>query len=144
MHLLGTSRYSLWSKLRRRVPDCDIQTKTVSKVVADDHKRNVAHFADRSPPVEADLVIGADGVKGITKQALFPEQEICRPKYQGLVGVGGFISTEEVQGPVEKGLMNLVFGRNGFFGYFFSNSTSSALDSGSAYHVSEPGEALAW
>ncbi|KAL4742020.1 hypothetical protein BDV11DRAFT_203108 [Aspergillus similis] len=132
MHLLGTSRHSLLSNLRRRIPNCDIQTKRVSKVVANKHGSNVVHFANGSPPVEADLVIGADGVKGITKQAL------------GLVGVGGFISTEEVQGLVEKGSMNLVFGGNGFFGYFYSNSTSSALHRGSAYHVSEPGETLAW
>ncbi|KAL5002072.1 hypothetical protein BDV10DRAFT_202941 [Aspergillus recurvatus] len=144
MHLLGTSRHSLWSNLRRRILDYDIQTKRVSRVVVHDHGRNVVHFADGSPPIEADLVIGADGVKGITKQALFPEQQICRPEYQGLVGVGGLISTEEVQGLVEKGSMNLVFGGNGFFGYFFSNSTSFVLDSGSAYHVSEPGETLAW
>ncbi|KAL6232661.1 hypothetical protein BDW75DRAFT_242754 [Aspergillus navahoensis] len=144
MHLLGTSRHSLWSNLRRRIPDCDIRTKRVSRVVADDRGRNMVYFADGNPPVEADLVIGADGVKGVTKHALFPEQQICGPEYQGLVGVGGFISTEEVQGLVEKGSMNLVFGGNGFFGYFFSDCTSSALDSGSAYHVSEPGEALAW
>lgn len=40
--------------------------------------------------------------------------------------------------------MNLVFGGNGFFGYFYSNSASSAQHRGSAYDVSEPGETLAW
>ncbi|KAL4979579.1 hypothetical protein BDW66DRAFT_157402 [Aspergillus desertorum] len=144
MHMLGTSRHSLWSSLRRRIPDCNIQTKRVSRVVANDSGRNVVHFADGSLPVEVDLVMGADGVKGITKRALFPEQQICRPEYQGLVRVGGFVFASEVQGLVEKGSMNLVFGGNGFFGYFLSNSTSSALDNGSEYHVSEPGETLAW
>lgn len=40
--------------------------------------------------------------------------------------------------------MNFVFGGNGFFGYFFSESTASAPDRDSPYQVSEPGENLAW
>lgn len=40
--------------------------------------------------------------------------------------------------------MNFIFGGNGFFGYFFSDSASSALKRDSPYHVSEPGETLAW
>ncbi|KAL3470925.1 hypothetical protein BJX99DRAFT_250843 [Aspergillus californicus] len=127
MHLLGTSRHSLWSSLWMRIPECDIETK----------RRNEVHFVDGSSSVEADLVIGADGVKGITKRALFPEQEdIYEPEYQGLVGVGGFISTEEVRGLVEKGSMNSLFGGNGFFGYFFSNSAPSAPNRDSIYHTS--------
>ncbi|KAL4904932.1 hypothetical protein BDW74DRAFT_178502 [Aspergillus multicolor] len=143
MHLLWVSRHSLWSSLRRRVPDRDIRTKRVSRVIASEFGRNMVHFADESSPVDADLVIGADGLKGITKQALFPGQEICKPEYQGLVSVGGFISAE-VQGLVDEGSMSLVFGGNGFFGYFFSNSDSSAPDRDSVYHVSEPGQSLAW
>ncbi|RDW62904.1 FAD-dependent oxidoreductase [Aspergillus mulundensis] len=144
MHLLGISRHSLWSSLRRRIPDRDIQTKRVSRVVANQDGRNMVYFADESSSVDADLVIGADGLKGITKSALFLGQEICRPEYQGLVGVGGFISADEVQGLVEKGSMSLVFGGNGFFGYFFSNSSLSAPDRDSPYHVSEAGQTLAW
>lgn len=58
-----------------RIPDRDIVTKRVAEVVASPDGRNVVHFADDSPPVEADLVIGADGLKGIVKRALFPETE---------------------------------------------------------------------
>ncbi|KAL4784968.1 hypothetical protein BJX76DRAFT_325939 [Aspergillus varians] len=145
VHLLGTSRHSLWRNLRLRIPDCDIQTRRVLSVVANRDGRNVVRFADGGEPVEADLVVGADGIRGVTKQALFPgEEELYAPQYQGLVGVGGFISTEKVQGLVEKGTMNLVFGGNGFFGYFFSNSSISAPDRESIYHVSEPGKTLGW
>ncbi|KAI9376393.1 hypothetical protein BJX61DRAFT_538922 [Aspergillus egyptiacus] len=123
MHLLGISRHSLWWGLRTRIPDRDMRTKKVSRVVAREDGRNEVHFADGSPFVEADLVIGADGVKGVSKLALLSEADevdLYKPIYQGLVGVGGFISTEEVQSLVEEGSMNLVFGGNGFFGYFFS------------------------
>jgi 2-polyprenyl-6-methoxyphenol hydroxylase-like FAD-dependent oxidoreductase len=40
--------------------------------------------------------------------------------------------------------MNFVFAGNGFFGYFFADSASSASNRDSLYHVSEPGESLAW
>lgn len=50
----------------------------------------------------------------------------------------------DVKDIVEKGSMNFVFGGNGFFGYFFADSDPSAPNRGSPYHVSEPGESLAW
>lgn len=40
--------------------------------------------------------------------------------------------------------MNFVFGGNGFFGYFFSESSMSAANRDSPYHVSDPGDSLAW
>ncbi|KAJ0425583.1 hypothetical protein BJY00DRAFT_308321 [Aspergillus carlsbadensis] len=145
MHLLGTSRHSLWRNLRSRIPDSDIRTKWVLQVVANSDGRNMAYFTDDSPPAEADLVIGADGIKGITKKAIFPDREdLYTPEYQGLVGVGGFISADEVKDLVDDGSMNLVFGGNGFFGYFFSTSAPSAPNRGSVYHVSKPGESLGW
>jgi 2-polyprenyl-6-methoxyphenol hydroxylase-like FAD-dependent oxidoreductase len=63
---------------------------------------------------------------------------------RGLVGVGGFIPSADVKGLVEKGSMNFIFGGNGFFGYFFSESASSAEHRDSPYHVSEPADSLAW
>jgi 2-polyprenyl-6-methoxyphenol hydroxylase-like FAD-dependent oxidoreductase len=40
--------------------------------------------------------------------------------------------------------MNFVFGGNGFFGYFFSTSSSTDPHRDSPHHVSEPGDLLAW
>lgn len=40
--------------------------------------------------------------------------------------------------------MNFVFGGNGFFGYFFSESSESSPQRDSPYHVSEPGDSLSW
>lgn len=73
MHMVASSRHSLWRCLRLRVPDGLIVQKRVVEVFANAEGRNVVKFADGSPPVEADLVIGADGLKSTVKKALFPE-----------------------------------------------------------------------
>ncbi|KAJ5399382.1 hypothetical protein N7465_009871 [Penicillium sp. CMV-2018d] len=145
-HMLATSRHSLWTALRGRIPDHQIIHKRISQVVARSDGRNLIYFAGDSPPVEADLVIGADGVRGIAKRALFPdaEEDPYPPDYEGLVGVGGFIPAADVKDFVEPGSMNFVFGGNRFFRYFFSESSMSAVNRDSPYHISEPGESLAW
>lgn len=73
LNMVACSRHSLWRSLRTRIPDEDIVTKRVSHVVANPEGRNIVHFVDGSEPVEADIVIGADGVKSTAKRALFPE-----------------------------------------------------------------------
>ncbi|KAF4583104.1 extracellular salicylate hydroxylase/monooxygenase [Ophiocordyceps camponoti-floridani] len=145
MNMVASSRHWLWRCLRNRVPDDAIVNKTVTQVVAKGEGRNVVRFVDGTS-VEADMVIGADGLNGLTKNALFPEagSDPFPPIYEGLVGVGGFIPSSEVRHLVEKGTINFVFGGNGFFGYFFADSAKSDPNRESPYHVSEPGESLGW
>ncbi|PHH76419.1 hypothetical protein CDD82_3998 [Ophiocordyceps australis] len=146
MHTVASSRHRLWSCLRSRIPESDIVVKQVTHVVADPMRRNTISFADGSPSVEADMVIGADGVKSPTRRALFPDSEHddFSPHFEGLIGVGGFIPSANAQKHVEKGTMNFVFGGNGFFGYFFADSAAGAPQRASPFHVSEPGDRLAW
>jgi 2-polyprenyl-6-methoxyphenol hydroxylase-like FAD-dependent oxidoreductase len=73
LNMVACSRHSLWRSLRTRIPDDAIVTKRVSQVIANPKGRNIIHFVDGSESVEADIVIGADGVKSIAKRALFPE-----------------------------------------------------------------------
>ncbi|PYH97180.1 FAD/NAD(P)-binding domain-containing protein [Aspergillus ellipticus CBS 707.79] len=145
-HLLGTSRHSLWRCLRTRIPDAVIVHKRISEVIANSQGRNLIHFTDNSPPIETDLIIGADGLKSIVKRALFPEasEDPYPPQYEGLVGIGGFVPSAQVQSHVSPGSMNFIFGGNGFFGYFYANSAASSPHPDSAYHVSPPGDLLAW
>lgn len=63
---------------------------------------------------------------------------------RGLVGIGGFVSAAEVKDCVDRGSMNFIFGGNGFFGYFFSDSCSSDPRRDSPFHISESGDSLAW
>ncbi|KAF7554059.1 hypothetical protein G7Z17_g3157 [Cylindrodendrum hubeiense] len=146
MHAVACSRHSLWRCLRSRIPNEHIVNKMVTDITANADGRNFVRFVDGSDPVEADLVIGADGVHSTAKRALFPEspEDPYQPNYEGLVGIGGFVSTADVKEFVEKGSMNFVFGGSGFFGYFFSESCSSNSHRDSPFHISEPGESLAW
>ncbi|KAJ3548121.1 hypothetical protein NM208_g1153 [Fusarium decemcellulare] len=172
MHSVACSRHSLWRCLRSRIPDEHIVNKRVLNVTANANSKSVIRFADGSDSIEADLVVGADGVRSIAKMALFPESKDPYPPnyeyvksafpivhndhnkfnpghsadftFRGLVGIGGFVSAADVKEYVEKGSMNFIFGGNGFFGYFFSDSCPSSLHRDSPFHVSEPGESLAW
>ncbi|KAI5459130.1 hypothetical protein BGZ63DRAFT_415784 [Mariannaea sp. PMI_226] len=146
MHSVGCSRHLLWRCLRDRISDDHISNKRVLDVTANAQGKNIVRFADGSDPVEADLVIGADGVRSTAKRALFPEskEDPYLPNYEGLVGIGGFIPASEVKDCVEKGSMNFIFGGNGFFGYFFSDSSLSDPHRDSPFHISEPGDSLAW
>ncbi|KAH7126535.1 hypothetical protein B0J13DRAFT_565620, partial [Dactylonectria estremocensis] len=146
MHSVACSRHSLWSCLRSRIPDGQIVNRRVLKVTANSQGKNAVHFVDGGDPIEADLVIGADGVQSTAKRALFPDSndDPYPPNYEGLVGIGGFVPATDVERHVEKGSMNFIFGGNGFFGYFFSDSCPSEPHRDSPFHISEPGGSLAW
>ncbi|KAL7786968.1 hypothetical protein V8C37DRAFT_412316 [Trichoderma ceciliae] len=146
LNMVASSRHSLWRCLRTRIPDKDIVTKRVAQVVGNPEGRNIVQFVDGSDPVEADLVIGADGVKSIARRALFPEatEDPYPPHYEGLVGIGGFIPVTGLADFVDKGSMNFIFGGNGFFGYYFPDSSPSDPNRDSPYLVSEPGDTLGW
>lgn len=82
---VAISRHLLWRSLRTRVPDGIIINKRISQVVAGSYDEPVVvRFEDGSKPVEADLVIGADGLRSITKNALFPDikGDIYPPQYE--------------------------------------------------------------
>ncbi|KAL6819875.1 hypothetical protein V8C40DRAFT_65612 [Trichoderma camerunense] len=146
LNMVACSRHALWRSLRARIPDAAIVNKRVLQVVANPEGRNIVQFVDGSDPIEADSVIGADGVKSIVKRALFPEasEDPYPPHYEGLVGIGGFIPAAGLEEFVENGSMNFIFGGNGFFGYFFSDSDPSDPNRESPYAVSKPGATLAW
>ncbi|KAL7892073.1 hypothetical protein HDV63DRAFT_398842 [Trichoderma sp. SZMC 28014] len=145
LNMVACSRHSLWRSLRTRIPDEDIVTKRVSQVVANAKGRNMIHFVD-GESVEADIIIGADGVKSTAKKALFPEaaEDQYPPHYEGLVGIGGFIPAGGLAEFVEKGSMNFIFGGNGFFGYYIAESDPSDPNRENPHVASEPGETLAW
>ncbi|RSL99902.1 hypothetical protein CEP52_009436 [Fusarium oligoseptatum] len=146
MYSVACSRHSLWRCLRDRIPDEHIVNKRVLNVTANAQGKNIVRFADGSNPVEADLVIGADGVRSIAKEALFPDakENPYPPNYEGLVGIGGFVPAADVRESVDKGSINFVFGGSGFFGYFFSDSSPSDPERDSPSHVCELGDSLAW
>lgn len=75
MHMVASSRHLLWKALRSRIPDEHIVNKRISEVIARPDGKNIVRFNDESPEIEADLVIGADGVRSTAKRALFPDSK---------------------------------------------------------------------
>ncbi|KAN0086404.1 hypothetical protein V8E54_000092 [Elaphomyces granulatus] len=146
MNSLGLPRHNFWKCLDERVPRGIIVNKRVSHVEVNTKSRNIVHFVDGSSPVDADLVVGADGLKSVVKKAMFLDAkgDEYAPQYEGLAGIGGFVPSADLREHIEKGTMNLVFGGSGFFGYFYSESSKSDPNRDSPYHISEPGETVAW
>ncbi|KAF2830576.1 FAD/NAD(P)-binding domain-containing protein [Ophiobolus disseminans] len=66
---------------------------------------------------EADLVIGADGVRSVVREALFGGDERYKPVYTGQSGVGGFLNAPIPHYITDNKAMVFCFGGNGFFGY---------------------------
>lgn len=84
LHMVATSRHAFWRALCARIPPQDITKRRISRVFANPNGRNLVEFADGSPSVEADLVIGADGVRSTVRKALFPddEEDLYQPHYE--------------------------------------------------------------
>ncbi|OLF05901.1 FAD-dependent oxidoreductase [Actinophytocola xinjiangensis] len=71
-----------------------------------------ARFADGST-AEGDLLIGADGLRSVTRRIIDPQAPA--PRYVPLMNVGGYATGLDVD--VEPGVFNMVFGRRCFLGY---------------------------
>lgn len=84
MNMVMSSRDTFWRCLRSRVPDAHIINKRIEKIVANPDGKNQIFFVDGSPSEEADLVIGADGVRSTAKRALFPDakEDPYPPQYE--------------------------------------------------------------
>jgi 2-polyprenyl-6-methoxyphenol hydroxylase-like FAD-dependent oxidoreductase len=66
-------RQTLWHCIREHVPDAVIVQKKISKVVAASGKRPSISFADDTPDMECDLVLGCDGLRSIVRKAIFSD-----------------------------------------------------------------------
>ncbi len=75
--------------------------------------RAVARFADGSC-LEADVVIGCDGVRSTTRRLALPDAP--EPTATGLLDLGGFARVDGL--PFAPGVNAMVFGARAFFGAF--------------------------
>ncbi|KKZ63826.1 hypothetical protein EMCG_01931 [[Emmonsia] crescens] len=137
---VSMSRHAIWRTLRSRIPDEVLVTKRVVEVVANANGQNIIKLADGSADVEVDLVIGADGLKSVTKNALFPGAG----KDPGMVGIGGFMPLADVSPNIEAGAMTIVFGGNGFFGYAPSDTSTEAPNRHIPQGIMPPGKTVMW
>ncbi|RRS01650.1 FAD-dependent oxidoreductase [Glycomyces terrestris] len=72
----------------------------------------IAQFDDRTT-AEADILIGADGIRSAVRGLIDPS---VRPRYTGLIGLGGYIDGPAGVPPT-GGDFRMVFGRRAFFGH---------------------------
>lgn len=63
------SRQAIWDALRDRIPDDAIKQKTIKEISSGEDGRPCIHLQDGSI-TDADIVIGADGVKSVVKRAV--------------------------------------------------------------------------
>ncbi|KAJ2999194.1 hypothetical protein NUW58_g58 [Xylaria curta] len=125
--------------LRNRVPnDVIIRRKIVDVKLAEGNNRPALVFQDQTTE-DFDFVIACDGIWSCVRRAMFggqgQNQYEFSPQYEGLVGVGGFISSSKIR-DTPAGEMNVVLGANGFFGYGYT--TGDPQDS------SKPGDTATW
>ncbi|KAL8738181.1 MAG: hypothetical protein Q9181_000994 [Wetmoreana brouardii] len=120
LHTVLISRQRLWDCLRAHVPDSAIvDRKIVCGVHYNKDGRPAIQFADETPDLDADLIIGADGAKSVVKRAVTGDGKIDEQPavFDGLTGVGGFISSSYLPEDEPRGRMTVTFGAHGFFGY---------------------------
>ncbi|KAL8762574.1 MAG: hypothetical protein Q9184_001428 [Pyrenodesmia sp. 2 TL-2023] len=120
LHTVLITRQRLWECLRQHVPDKVIaDRRAVSGIIYSKAQRPVIQFADGSTNLEADLVIGADGVKSVIKKSITGDGRVDKYPaiFDGLVGVGGFVSSSLLPENEPRGRMTVTFGAHGFFGY---------------------------
>lgn len=129
--MIMSMRQGVWDCLREKVPEEVIQAgRAVSKVDRGPNVKPTLCFADGTNSDEFDLVIGADGVRSVVRNAVTQAE----PIYEGLCGIGGFFPSSYLPTlpsdlilPAPQSPVVMTFGAEGFFGYGPCNS-----DSGSA------------
>ncbi|KAI4239189.1 MAG: hypothetical protein LQ352_007817 [Teloschistes flavicans] len=120
LHTVLISRQRLWDCLRMHVPDSAIADQcTVSGVTYTGDQRPIIKFSDDIPDLAADLVIGADGAKSVVKKSITGDGKTDQypAVFDGLTGVGGFVSSSQLPENEPRGRMTVTFGAHGFFGY---------------------------
>ncbi|KAI4259264.1 MAG: hypothetical protein L6R42_004648 [Xanthoria sp. 1 TBL-2021] len=120
LHTVLIGRQRLWDCLRDHVPDDAIlNNKIVVGLSFTRDQKSRMEFADGSPGLEADLVIGADGAKSVVKRYVTGNGTVDEHPavFDGLIGVGGFVPSSYLSENEPRGTMTVTFGSQGFFGY---------------------------
>lgn len=81
------------------------------RAIAEQNGKVVARFEDGTEAV-GDFLIGCDGIHSRTRTEILPASP--QPEYTGLINFGGFATGLNLP---PTPLMQMVFGRRGFFGY---------------------------
>ncbi|KAK9775140.1 putative FAD/NAD(P)-binding domain-containing protein [Seiridium cardinale] len=116
-YTVSCPRYGLWECFHEVVGESNIRYRKVVEVDLE-RKRPIVRFADGEEE-DADLVIGADGVRSVVKRAIFGEEDEKQfgPRYEGFCGVGAFLNLDIPESISKHKSMVFTFGPTGSFGY---------------------------
>ncbi|PBK74615.1 FAD/NAD(P)-binding domain-containing protein [Armillaria solidipes] len=93
---------------------------------------DAAHVVFEDGAIETcDLVIGADGIRSVCRQALFGTGSF-QPQYDGMTGIGGFAPFSSLTPALQSGINSdqavMTFSCNGFFGYALALPITTPID----------------
>ena len=121
---LVIGRHKLWEVMREKIPDDAIVYSPVQSLAFpnDNDKDGLASLTvgeNADEKIEADIIIGADGVHSAIRPSIVPsDPSLTKANYVGLVGIGGLLpSNTTLPSPTPPESMTMTFGPNGFFGY---------------------------
>jgi len=89
----------------------------IAEVQCASTQRRRIRFADGSTDVEADLIIGADGVRSVVGNAITGDakQDSYHAVFEGLIGVGGLVPASRLPRDYLPGQLTLTFDAHGSF-----------------------------
>lgn len=116
---VSMSRSLLYSILAKAVKDRGLPMHYEKKLVSYDDSTHadcvVATFEDGTT-ARGNIIIGADGVRSVVRSQMLPNGPA--PEYTGLIGIGGFVETAQLQVPAtDFNALTFSFGPQGFFGW---------------------------
>lgn len=115
---VSMSRATLYEVLTNEINKSGIEIKYNKRLLSiNEYSIGVkANFEDGDSD-SGDILIGADGIRSITRSHILPQGP--EPSFVGVVGVGGFVKLEKVPELTQQDLssLNYTFGAKGFFGY---------------------------
>jgi 2-polyprenyl-6-methoxyphenol hydroxylase-like FAD-dependent oxidoreductase len=115
-------RRDLYAALREEAARRGIQAHYRKRLtgIEQDERSVTAHFDDGTA-ASGDILIGAEGIRSVTRLAIDPSAPV--PRYTGLISFGGFAPNPGLA--PEPGLWKMAFGGRAFFGWFVPDQSQA-------------------
>lgn len=106
-------RADLVAALRAEARSRDIPVQHGKLERIEERHVGVRAVLDDGSSIDADILVGADGVHSVVRREIDPQAPA--PRYAGLITTGGYATGINVDAPT--GISEMIFGKRAFFGY---------------------------